>query len=750
MTLSKNLEKKIGKKVKRCQLSIEKDAGIEFCDEPTQLITICNAGLSTGLQQEALLKEALQYGTIQHVLFPPGKSYCFLQCSSNSEARAIYAALNGICTLGQDGAVLLLAFCKTLPPCQDDPWNTELPDGLILERDFIDNSLEKALLEAVHFEDSEQAATELNKTLKHRKVKHFGYEFVYGSNNVDRTKPLDRKIPSVCNELWKKLQQLHPHLRWHVPDQLTVNQYEPGQGIPPHVDTHSAFEDPILSLSLGSDIVMEFKQPSSGKAVCVDLSSRSLLIMSGESRYDWTHGITPRKMDTIPAPNGGLTVRKRQLRVSLTFRKLLPNEQCECTFPRLCDTAQQSVSNQASLLESQAAQVEAENVHRVYNEIAKHFSDTRHSPWPRVEAFVRSLSIGDVLLDVGCGNGKYLASYGRSVLLGCDRSEGLLQVCVERGFNVLQCDCLAVPFRDQSVDACISIAVIHHLATDRRREQAISEMVRVLRPGGRALIYVWAKNQEANAKKSSYLRQNKQNNKPPTVDEPVKVESQPVQVERVAAGAGDCTLPVHTNRTQFQHQDLLVPWKLKSNESMEKATFLRYYHVFEEHELEKLCLASSKNSIELLDSYYDQGNWETKAHRRKATTVERSAVTKLFIACFDNAVELDELVVGIVFQQFNQLRKLHLHVHALELKLVNVQIGQDAVDTVKNRRLLPEFRTDRLLIANERSVLFGQCIKLLIVTNIQIEQCLGQLIVLGKFVVVHNLRFDQLNQGGYC
>ncbi|XP_053668332.1 alkylated DNA repair protein alkB homolog 8 [Anopheles marshallii] len=609
MSLSKNLEKKISKKIKRCQLLIEKDAGTQFCDETTEFIVICNAGLSTGLQQEALLTEALQHGSIRQVRFPPGKSYSFLQCTSKPSAQSVYTALNGICTLGQDGAVLLLAFCNALPPCQDDPWNHILPNDLILERNFIDETMEKLLLEAVNSEDSEETNVQLSKTLKHRKVKHFGYEFVYGTNNVDKTKPLDRKIPSVCNELWHRLQNLHPELRWHFPDQLTVNQYEPGQGIPPHVDTHSAFDDPILSLSLGSDIVMEFKQPSSGKQVCVDLPSRSLLIMAGESRYDWTHGITPRKMDTIPSPNGDLTVRKRRVRVSLTFRKLLQNDRCGCQFPTLCDTVQQSAGKQPNLLECHAAQVEAQNVHRVYNEIAKHFSDTRHSPWPKVEAFVRSLSDGAVLLDVGCGNGKYLASSERAVMLGCDRSEGLLQVCVDRGFNVLQCDCLAVPFRDESVDACISIAVIHHLATDQRRKQAISEMLRVLRPGGKALIYVWAKNQEANAKKSSYLRQNKQNNKPIAEDDPANDGSLIVQTEKVIAGVNDCTLPVHTNRTQFQHQDLLVPWKLRTNDSMEKTTFLRYYHVFEEHELEKLCLASGEARIQLIESYYDQGNW---------------------------------------------------------------------------------------------------------------------------------------------
>ena len=37
----------------------------------------------------------------------------------------------------------------------------------------------------------------------------------------------------------------------HPPDQLTVNEYQLGQGIRRHVDTHSAFEESICSLSLG-------------------------------------------------------------------------------------------------------------------------------------------------------------------------------------------------------------------------------------------------------------------------------------------------------------------------------------------------------------------------------------------------------------------------------------------------------------------------------------------------------------------
>ena len=88
--------------------------------------------------------------------------------------------------------------------------------------------------------------------MKNRTVKHFGYEFIYGSNNVDRSKPLKQKIPSVCDQLLQKI--LSDKLLDFVPDQLTVNQYQPGQGIPSHIDTHSAFEDGIISLSLNSQV----------------------------------------------------------------------------------------------------------------------------------------------------------------------------------------------------------------------------------------------------------------------------------------------------------------------------------------------------------------------------------------------------------------------------------------------------------------------------------------------------------------
>ena len=53
-----------------------------------------------------------------------------------------------------------------------------------------------------------------------------------------------------------------------------------------------------------------------------------------------------------------------------------------------------------------------------------------------------------------------------------------------------------IDFRSSSFDACISIAVIHHLSTTERRANAIKELVRIVKPHGYILIYVWALEQD--------------------------------------------------------------------------------------------------------------------------------------------------------------------------------------------------------------------------------------------------------------
>lgn len=132
-------------------------------------------------------------------------------------------------------------------------------------------------------------------------------------------------------------------------------------------------------------------------------------------------------------------------------------------------------------------------------------------------------------------------------------------------------------------------------------------MIRILKKNGRALIYVWAKNQEAGGEKSSYLKQNYKKNLKKDEKEECKL-----QVVSLSNSNEEIILPIHNNRTAFNHNDLLVPWKLKtksddSNDSNEAPVYLRFYHVYEENELKNLCL--KMENVDVLDYYYDQGNW---------------------------------------------------------------------------------------------------------------------------------------------
>ena len=47
---------------------------------------------------------------------------------------------------------------------------------------------------------------------------------------------------------------------------------------------------------------------------------------------------------------------------------------------------------------------------------------------------------------------------------------------------------MALPYKDDSFDAVLSIAVIHHIATTERRVRALRELARILRVGGRIII----------------------------------------------------------------------------------------------------------------------------------------------------------------------------------------------------------------------------------------------------------------------
>ncbi|KAJ1541965.1 Alkylated DNA repair protein alkB 8, partial [Nowakowskiella sp. JEL0078] len=142
------------------------------------------------------------------------------------------------------------------------------------------------------------------------------------------------------------------------------------------------------------------------------------------------------------------------------------------------------------------AQFEDEHVHKVYEAIAPHFSSTRYKPWPVIAKFLEDRLVGSLGADVGCGNGKYLGVNKSVYTLGSDRSFNLIDICGQRGFEALIADGLRLPYRSDVFDFVLSIAVIHHFSSAERREHAVKELLRIVRPGGEVLIFAWAFEQE--------------------------------------------------------------------------------------------------------------------------------------------------------------------------------------------------------------------------------------------------------------
>lgn len=240
--------------------------------------------------------------------------------------------------------------------------------------------------------------------------------------------------------------------------------------------------------------------------------------------------------------------------------------------------------------EQESASFEKQHVHGVYDNIAAHFSSTRYKPWPLVRQFVEELPKGSFLADVGCGNGKNIPrqeitatpptsdssssftqtlSTSSCVGFGCDYSGELLRFPATSGLEVCRGDALNVPYRSNAFDAAISIAVIHHFSTPERRAKSIEELSRIVKPGGRILIYVWAREQPKR------------------------------------------TCPSESNG------DVLVPWEMHKKFDNKETVHARYYHFFQEGEMEGIVEQMNAKQrkekrgkvVSIQKSYYDKENW---------------------------------------------------------------------------------------------------------------------------------------------
>lgn len=213
---------------------------------------------------------------------------------------------------------------------------------------------------------------------------------------------------------------------------------------------------------------------------------------------------------------------------------------------------------------------------RTFDEIAPHFDMTRYKPWPESRRFVSTFRKGSFFLDLGCGNGRnlfLLVKEGMRVV-GCDFSSALLGIAKNKlewkGMwdlsDLIRVDIPYLPLRDDTFDAVLSIATIHHLPLQEERLASLKEIRRVLKPRGRALVSAWAQEQDKFTE----------------------------NLEKPVEGG-------------LEYGDIFLPWRMKDGR-----IFQRYYHLFSKNEFRELM---GDSGLEVVRFFFSADNHYAELRR---------------------------------------------------------------------------------------------------------------------------------------
>ena len=131
-----------------------------------------------------------------------------------------------------------------------------------------------------------------------------------------------------------------------------------------------------------------------------------------------------------------------------------------------------------------------------YDIISREFSDTRAYFWRELENLKNFVKDGDVVADIGCGNGRLLDLFeGKNITVtGIDSSNNLIKLAQKKygdQATFIHGNALGLPLPDNSVDAVYSIGMLHHVPSKKYRQQSITEMYRILKPRGKLILTVW-------------------------------------------------------------------------------------------------------------------------------------------------------------------------------------------------------------------------------------------------------------------
>jgi alkylated DNA repair protein alkB family protein 8 len=215
-------------------------------------------------------------------------------------------------------------------------------------------------------------------------------------------------------------------------------------------------------------------------------------------------------------------------------------------------------------MDQKTAQELINQTKKFYDSVAEHFSRTRSFNWPELKPLIdKYIKSGDKILDLGCGNGRLLELLKDKGVeyIGVDNSRALIKIAQERynkipnvEYRFVVADALDLSFPENSFDAVISLAVLHHIPSVEKRKKFFREVKRVLKPEGILILTVW--NLWQNPKALKLL---------------IKY-----------------TFLKLFRKSDLDFFDIFYPWKDKSG----NIVAYRYLHFFRRNELKKLARSS--------------------------------------------------------------------------------------------------------------------------------------------------------------
>ncbi len=151
------------------------------------------------------------------------------------------------------------------------------------------------------------------------------------------------------------------------------------------------------------------------------------------------------------------------------------------------------------------------NQKQVWDNIAPEWYEFKNRPSQKTLDFITKQK--GKLLNLGCGAGRNFIKTNAEVY-AVDFSKEMIKYAKLKAkelkinkINFFVAKTNKLPFENEFFDSAICISVLHCIHTNRKRDQTLKEIFRVLKKGGQAKISVWNKNSTRfkNKKKKDYL-----------------------------------------------------------------------------------------------------------------------------------------------------------------------------------------------------------------------------------------------------